>query len=216
MGAIRNSACYVVRSKPRAEAFAAANRRRKAIETFLPRLKQPFSRDAAHAVEPLFPGYLFARLSLETQFRIASWTPGVAHLLSGPDGAPAALDDVVVAALRERASGGDVVEARPAFRAGDPVDIRTGPFAGLLATMPGPARAPAGSRSCSKFSSDEPGWIYPRPPLRRLKDPPAEPGGLPCWSRTDFTSTGSWLWHNTGRSPAKKLPFSRDGRSHVQ
>jgi len=138
MGAIRNSAWYVVRSKPRAEAFAAADLRCRAIEVFLPRLRQPFSRDAASTIEPLFPGYLFARLSLETQFRIASWTPGVAHLLSGPDGGPAALDDIVVAALRERASGGDVVEARPAFRTGDPVEIRTGPFAGLLATIARP------------------------------------------------------------------------------
>ena len=138
MGAARNPAWYVVRSKPRAEAFAAANLRSKAIEVFLPRLAQRFAREAVRTVEPLFPGYLFAHLSLDTQFHVASWTPGVARLLSGPDGAPAVLDESVVESLRERARDGDVLEARPALRTGDPVEIRTGPFAGLLAVIARP------------------------------------------------------------------------------
>jgi transcriptional antiterminator RfaH len=127
----------VARTKPRAEAFAAANLRSKAIEVFFPRLAPRFTRNATHA-EPLFPGYLFARLSLIDQFHVASWTPGVAHLLSGGDGAPAALDDAVVESLRERAQDGDVLVPQPAFRAGDPVAIRTGPFAGLLAVIDRP------------------------------------------------------------------------------
>lgn len=129
---------YVARTKPRAEAFAAANLRSKAIEVFFPRLAPRFARTASHATEPLFPGYLFARLSLLDQFHVASWTPGVAHLLSGGDGAPAALDDAVVEALRERSHDGDVLVPQPAFRAGDPVAIRTGPFAGLLAVIDRP------------------------------------------------------------------------------
>lgn len=138
MGADRNPAWYVVRTKPRAEAFAAANLRTRAIEVFLPRLAQRFARDAARAIEPLFPGYLFAHLSLASQFHVASRTPGVAHLLAGADGAPARLDEGIVAALRDRASDGDVLVARPAFRAGDAVEIRTGPFAGLLAVIDRP------------------------------------------------------------------------------
>ena len=122
MGADRNSAWYVVRTKPRAEAFAAANLRTRAVEVFFPRLARRFARDAARAIEPLFPGYLFAHLSLDTQFQVASWTPGVAHLLSGADGAPARLDDAVVASLRDRADGGDVLAPGPAFRTGDAVE----------------------------------------------------------------------------------------------
>jgi transcriptional antiterminator RfaH len=138
MGAVRNPAWYVVRSKPRAETFAEANLRSKAIEVFLPRLVQRFVGEAGRTVEPLFPGYLFAHLSLDTQFLVASWTPGVAHLLSGPDGRPAELDESVVDSLRERARDGDVLEARPALRTGDPVEIRSGPFAGLLAVIDRP------------------------------------------------------------------------------
>lgn len=138
MGADRNSAWYVVRTKPRAEAFAAENLRTRAVEVFLPRLARRFARDAARALEPLFPGYLFAHLSLDTQFHVASWTPGVAHLLSGADGAPARVDDTVVASLRDRATDGDVLLPLPAFRPGDAVEVRTGPFAGLLAVIDRP------------------------------------------------------------------------------
>lgn len=141
MGADRNSAWYVVRTKPRAEAFAAANLRTRAVEVFFPRLARRFARDAARAIEPLFPGYLFAHLSLDTQFHIASWTPGVAHLLSGADGAPARLDDAVVASLRDRADGGDVLVPQPAFRTGDAVEVCSGPFAGLLAVVDRPCTA---------------------------------------------------------------------------
>ena len=138
MGADTHPAWYVARTKPRAEAFAAANLRSKAIEVFFPRLAPRFAHSTAHAAEPLFPGYLFARLSLVRQFHVASWTPGVAHLLSGADGAPAALDDTVVESLRGRTHDGDVLVPQPAFRAGDSVTIRTGPFAGLLAIIDRP------------------------------------------------------------------------------
>lgn len=140
MGADSQAAWYVVRTKPRAEAFAAANLRSKAIEVFFPRLAPRFARDAVRALEPLFPGYLFAQLSLDHQFHLASWTPGVAHLLSGADGAPASLDEAVVTSLRGRVREGDVV-VPPAFRSGDPVAIRTGPFAGLLAIIDRPCSA---------------------------------------------------------------------------
>jgi transcriptional antiterminator RfaH len=140
MGEDSRDAWFVVRTKPRAEAFAAANLRSKAIEVFFPRLAPRFGSDGLRAAEPLFPGYLFARLCLDHQFHLAAWTPGVAHLLSGPDGAPAAHEDSIVDALRARVRQGDVV-VPPAFRSGDPVAIRTGPFAGLLAVIDRPSSA---------------------------------------------------------------------------
>lgn len=111
-------AWYVVRSKPRAEATAAANRRSGAIEVFLARLARYFARHGARDIVLLLvslsPGCLFTRPSLDTRFRIASWTPRVAHLLPGPDGARAAIDESVVAALAERARDGDVLRVHPA------------------------------------------------------------------------------------------------------
>ncbi len=140
MGVDDESRWFVVRTKPRAEAFAAANLRSKRIEVFLPRLAQPFSglRADAASVEPLFPGYLFARLALATQYHLAAWTPGVARFLTLGEDQPSAVDDDVVATLRARANDDDVVRARPLMRRGDPVEIRTGPFAGLMAIIDRP------------------------------------------------------------------------------
>lgn len=138
------SAWYVVRTKPRSEATAADNLRSRGIEVFLPRLAAPFGRRAlggADHLEPLFPGYLFARLRLPDDFDRVAWTPGVAHLLALGDGVPVPLEDRVVESLRERAGGGEVLRPRPVLRPGDPVEIRSGPFAGLHAIIDRPCSA---------------------------------------------------------------------------
>lgn len=142
MGVHETTAWYVVRTKPRAEAFAAANLRNRHVEVFLPRLASAFGRrGATAATEPLFPGYLFARLALDREFHLVAWTPGVAHLLSLGDGAPTSIDDTVVESLRTRADGGEILRQQPRLRAGDAVEIRTGPFQGLLAIIDRPCSA---------------------------------------------------------------------------
>lgn len=140
MGVEDQSRWYVVRTKPRAEAFAAANLRSKRIEIFLPRLARQFGAagNVAAASEPLFPGYLFARLSLSRQYHLAAWTPGVARLLSLGEDVPTPLDDGIVETLRQRANGEEIMRPQRLMRRGDPVEIRTGPFAGLLAIIDRP------------------------------------------------------------------------------
>jgi transcriptional antiterminator RfaH len=139
MGADDSRAWYVVRSKPRAEAFAAANLRSKGVEVFYPRLASRLARNTT--TEPLFPGYLFARLVLDRQYHVVAWTPGVAHLLGFGGGQPSAIDEGIVSSLRARAGGDEILFPRPAFRVGDPVEVRSGPFAGLLAVIDRPCSA---------------------------------------------------------------------------
>jgi transcriptional antiterminator RfaH len=142
MGADESSAWYVVRTKPRAEAFAAANLRSKGVEVFYPRLASRLARAVAPiAAEPLFPGYLFARLALDREYHVVAWTPGVARLLGLGDGQPSPIDDGIVTSLRHRGSGGEILVPRPMLRVGDPVEIRSGPFAGLLAVVDRPCSA---------------------------------------------------------------------------
>jgi len=143
MGVGDCSAWYVVRSKPRAEAAAADNLRTRGVEVYFPRLAPAFSRrgEDDHALEALFPGYLFARLDLARQYQLAAWAPGVAHFLTLGEGLPAALEDGVVESLRQRAGGGEILRPRLMFRAGDPVEIRNGPFTGLLAVVDRPCSA---------------------------------------------------------------------------
>lgn len=140
MGVLQQSRWFVVRTKPRAEAFAAANLRSKQLEVFLPRITHGFAVRSvgARPPEPLFPGYLFTRLDLAAQYHLAAWTPGVARFLSLGEDHPTAIDDDVVDALRDRAEEGDLLRPQPLMRRGDPVEIRTGPFAGLLAIIDRP------------------------------------------------------------------------------
>lgn len=144
MGVDDTSAWYVVRTKPRAEAVAAANLRVKRIEVYLPRLATgfaPASTGHPQATEPLFPGYLFARLDLAREYHLAAWTPGVANLLCVGEGLPAPIDDAVVESLRSRADGGEILRPRRELRIGARVEIRNGPFAGLLAIIDRPCSA---------------------------------------------------------------------------
>jgi transcriptional antiterminator RfaH len=143
MGAEHSQAWYVVRTKPRHESVAATNLRVKGIEVYLPRLASGLLHHCAapaHVTEPLFPGYLFAHLDLAREHHVAAWTPGVANLLGDGDGRPVPLGDAVVESLRRRADGGEVFQPRP-LRVGTPVEIRHGPFTGLLAVIDRPCSA---------------------------------------------------------------------------
>jgi transcriptional antiterminator RfaH len=143
MGRTDDRQWYVLRTKPRHEAIAQAHLRRKSIEVYLPRLvvqsaRGLMVRSTEQATEPLFPGYLFLRLQLPGEYAVAAWTPGVRNFLSFGDDAPAPLDDAVIECIRERAGGGDVLRPLRPWRAGDQVEIRIGPFAGLLAVIDRP------------------------------------------------------------------------------
>ena len=137
-----DSRWYVLRTKVRGEDLAATNLRRlDDVEVYFPKLAigalRHLAAGAGH-IEALFPGYLFARLDLARRFYQVSWTPGVRNFLSFGDGAPEALDDAVVELLRLRAQGGDVLHPRVDLQRGTQVEVRSGPFAGLLGIIERP------------------------------------------------------------------------------
>jgi len=93
----------------------------------------------AHAAtEPLFPSYLFVHLDLPAQFGTAAWTPGVRGLVGFEHGRPESVDDGIVSLLRLRAGGGDVLSPRQILQPGETVEIRRGPFSGLLGVIERP------------------------------------------------------------------------------
>jgi len=137
---------YVLRTKPRAEESATCHLERKQIGVFFPRLAMPQPRGlrvglARDRIEPLFPGYLFVHLNLFSDYYSAAWTPGIRDFLKLGDAEPQVVEDDVVACLRSRAESDDVVRPRPRFRIGDRVEVRHGPFAGLLAVIDRPCTA---------------------------------------------------------------------------
>jgi transcription antitermination factor NusG len=80
---------------------------------------------------PLFPAYAF--VSIELQLSKARYAPGIVGLIMNGAG-PARVHDRVVAGIRSREVIGlvELPKAR-AFRRGDQVRIKRGPFAGPLA-----------------------------------------------------------------------------------
>ena len=126
-----NPQWFVVSTKARREQFAQEQLLRRGVEIFLPRiLEAPRLRDKP-IVAPLFPGYLFVHIDLEEQYFDVAWTPGVRRLI-GFGALPCPVDDAVIAFLHARMGQEGIVRAAPAFKQGDVVRIRQGPFEGLI------------------------------------------------------------------------------------
>ena len=120
----------MVRSKPRREEFAQGQLIRRGVETFLPRIAERVRSRSEPVVGPLFPGYLFARVDLETQFTSVTWTPGVHSMVAFGD-VPAPVESGVVDFLQRRCGGHGLIVATPRFDPGDHVRVVGGPLSGL-------------------------------------------------------------------------------------
>jgi transcriptional antiterminator RfaH len=114
----------VLRSQPRRETLAARALTARGIESYLPWLSGPQS----DAPKPLFPGYLFARLTpgSDELLRVRS-APGVSYLLPR-GGEPALLPQPFIETLREQEQVRATERRDPAFRRGDRVVVVSGPF----------------------------------------------------------------------------------------
>jgi transcriptional antiterminator RfaH len=123
--------------QPQRDTLALHCLRQAGFETYAPRLREQRTVHGRTVTQTplLFPGYLF--VLIELQWRAAHWSPGVLRLvLNG--GAPAAIPDAVIGALRARERGGLIALPRAAkFRAGDRVRVRHGPFVGLVGLYAG-------------------------------------------------------------------------------
>lgn len=127
---------FAVKTKPRCEAQTAAVLAERGVQTYLPYIpsRARLGRGAANR-EPLFHGYIFARLELGT----AAWltarsAPGVAYFV-GAGGVPSPLPDELIATIRERSDAWLSRGWKPPFTAGDEVTIQSGPFRGLDAVF---------------------------------------------------------------------------------
>jgi transcriptional antiterminator RfaH len=115
----------VLRCQPRREQLAALAIKSRGVDSYLPHIPRGH---ASRTDPPLFPGYLFAHIVLDSDdlLRIRS-APGVAYVLPRL-GAPALLPDGLIEAIQshERA----LRSGRPtyAFRHGDHVRVTSGPF----------------------------------------------------------------------------------------
>ncbi|MDQ7857913.1 MAG: transcription termination/antitermination NusG family protein [Armatimonadota bacterium] len=125
------AAWFVIQTKPRAEYQAQQFLHRSDVPTFLPRLlvRRRHGSRRWHALEPLFPGYLFCHfLPVPEAIARVRWTPGVRCLLGDDDG-PIPIDRDIVDYLRAREVAHGYIAAGRPLAAGDRVRFVGGPFA---------------------------------------------------------------------------------------
>jgi transcription antitermination factor NusG len=78
----------------------------------------------------LFPGYVFARFEIETQYRAVIHARGVRKVVSFGEN-PAIVDDAMIDSIKKRLSEGCLVLPCSEFRSGQVVRIHEGPLRGL-------------------------------------------------------------------------------------
>jgi len=128
---------YAIYSKPQKEEFAEFCLKHRGVEVFLPKLLFPESFKRRKRIVPLFPSYLFARIYTPEQYHCVLWTPGVKRIVSF-NGAPAPLDEDVIAFLRQEGTPDGVIPAHSDLRQGQEVQITAGPFEGLVGIIQEP------------------------------------------------------------------------------
>ncbi|MBI3596531.1 MAG: hypothetical protein HY203_05195 [Nitrospirae bacterium] len=130
---------YAVNTKPHQEEQVVWLLGRAGIEMFYPKLRESKRIRGSRKVAtgPLFPGYLFARFSLESHYRTVQYARGVRRVVAfGPH--PEPIDPEIIHSLRASVKEGFVTLPEPPLQPQGPVTIQEGPLKGLLAVFERP------------------------------------------------------------------------------
>ena len=127
---------YAVSTKPHQEKQAELHINQCGIECFLPLLKERkiIRRIRKTVVEPLFPGYLFARFDPDKHCRAVRYATGVRKIVEFGSG-PVELDATMIDAIKERLNNGYVTLMPVRLVHGQILHINGGPLAGLEAVF---------------------------------------------------------------------------------
>lgn len=124
---------YLIHTKIRQETVALANLERQEFECFLPHIRSEKLRRSKLVVvqEPLFPRYLFIRLSQGMD--APSWAPirstlGVSRMVMFGQ-TPARVADAMLQHIRQQCESTCIQQRH--FETGETVQITEGPFLGL-------------------------------------------------------------------------------------
>lgn len=128
---------YCLRSQIKREHLAAkVLRSRWELEVCLPRIshRKKTARGPVRFVEPLFPGYLFARFDAAEHLRAVRSTEGVSGLVHF-NGKVIPVAGEVITGLQSLAQGEEVIEIEETYEPGDEVEVAEGTFAGIRALV---------------------------------------------------------------------------------
>lgn len=130
---------FVVQVHPRKETFAKGRIEELGRDVFLPLKAARGSGTRRTVVGPLFPGYVFARLSeRDGDLPRVRWAHGVRRLL-GDGERPRAVPDWVVETIRSRTDTRGCLRPMARLKRGERVRIVEGPLAGLVGLLERPA-----------------------------------------------------------------------------
>jgi transcription elongation factor/antiterminator RfaH len=123
---------YALQTKPKKESFVEQCFKERGREVFLPWIRQRrrVGTRFVWASVPLFPGYVFCRLELETEARAVRYSPGVKDFVMFGDVVAEVGEDTVELLKARCPQGFAQFEPRPYVR-GDKVLIREGALTGL-------------------------------------------------------------------------------------
>lgn len=130
---------YCIQTKPKKEILVEKYLNDELeLETYFPRLrrKKTIRRVKREVIEPLFPRYLFCRLSLADCYRAVIYGRDVLGLVSAGN-KPTVVDEQIILQLKDWAGeGDDIIVLEPkTIKKGDPIKITDGPMQGLEATF---------------------------------------------------------------------------------
>ena len=129
---------YAVQTQPNRENLAVSNLERQGFDVWLPRIERIIrhARQIRRVKRPLFPGYLFINLDLETaRWRAINGTVGVSHIVSFGQ-VPSVADSAFMTALKATENADGLVEAdNEDLKLGQDVVILSGPMAGKIGKL---------------------------------------------------------------------------------
>lgn len=123
---------YVAQLKRNGFEQAVVNLGRQNFETFMPMQKNTVrhARQLKNVLRPVFPGYLFVRFGTNrSDWRKINSTFGVSRLVSFDKSAPTPVPDKLIAGLRARCDGGDILLPMRNVEIGEKVRLLSGAFA---------------------------------------------------------------------------------------
>ena len=123
---------FAVQTRPRWEQPVCGILENKGYELFLPLYKSRrfWSDRIKEVILPLFPGYLFCRLTLEQRTLPLLTTPGVRKIV-GIGRQPTPIPDFEIAAVQALVKSALLSHPYPFLRVGQQVRMRHGPLEGL-------------------------------------------------------------------------------------
>jgi len=129
---------YAVQTQPNRENLAVSHLERQGFDVWLPRIERIIrhARQTKRVRRPLFPGYLFINLDLETaRWRVINGTVGVSHIVSFGQ-VPSVVDSAFMTALKASENVDGLVEADHGdLKLGQDVEILSGPMAGKIGKL---------------------------------------------------------------------------------